>query len=67
MKKYPIFLVLVILTLVILASGCVTDDEANQTKSYSGNNVSFTYNGTWDIANTTAPQCSSCSGGILPQ
>ncbi|NYB27510.1 MAG: hypothetical protein HVN34_09335 [Methanobacteriaceae archaeon] len=55
MKKYPIFLVLVILTLVILASGCVTDDEANQTKSYSGNNVSFTYNGTWDIANTTAP------------
>lgn len=55
MKKFPIFLVLVILSLVILASGCITNEEADATKTYSANGISFTYNGTWDIANSTAP------------
>lgn len=55
MKKFPIFLVLVILCLVILASGCITNNDVNVTKSYSDNGISFEYNGTWDIANSTAP------------
>lgn len=55
MKKIPIFSVLVILSLVILVSGCVTNDEGVETKTYSDNGISFTYNGTWDIADSTTP------------
>lgn len=53
MKKY-FFLTLIILSLVVFSSGCVNDDT-NKTKSYSGNGISFIYNGTWEIANTTSP------------
>ncbi len=54
MKKYP-FLAVIILFLVVFSSGCVNNDDSNTTKSYSGNNVSFIYNGTWEIANTSSP------------
>ncbi len=55
MKKYLIFVTIILLGLVVFTSGCVTDDNANSTKTYSGNGISFVYNGTWDIANTTSP------------
>ncbi|HEY0196209.1 MAG TPA: PsbP-related protein [Methanobacterium sp.] len=55
MKKYLIFVVVIILSLVVLTSGCVNNDETNETKSFSGNGISFVYNGTWNTANTTAP------------
>lgn len=42
------------LCLVVLTSGCINNDENNKTKSYSGNGISFVYNGTWEIANTTS-------------
>lgn len=55
MKKYLIFVTIILFCMVILTSGCVNNDNSNTTKSYSGNGVSFTYNGTWNIANTTSP------------
>lgn len=55
MKKYSFSAVIVILFLVILTSGCINNDPINRTQSYSGNGISFTYNGTWEEANTTSP------------
>jgi len=55
MKNYLFFAVIVILSLVILTSGCVNNDSFNTTQTYSGNGISFTYNGTWEVANTTSP------------
>ncbi|MDD1774197.1 MAG: hypothetical protein LUQ24_01555 [Methanobacterium sp.] len=55
MTKYPFLAVITLLIMVILTSGCVNNDTSNQTKTYSGNGISFTYNGTWEIANTTSP------------
>lgn len=55
MKKYPIFFMIVLLLLVVLTSGCVNNDNGNETKTYSGNNISFVYNGGWAIANATSP------------
>ncbi len=54
MKKY--FLALLVLSLVVFASGCTsnTDTKDNQTKTLSQNNVSFTYPGTWVIADSQA-------------
>lgn len=54
MKKY--FLALLVLSLVVFASGCTSnsDNNDNQTKTLSQNNVSFTYPGTWVIANSEA-------------
>ena len=55
MNKYPIIIVTLLL-LVVMASGCVTNSsQQNQTKTYAQNGITFTYNGTWEIANTTAP------------
>lgn len=55
MKKY-FFLIIILLSLVVLTSGCVNNDSnANENKTYSQNGISFVYNGTWEIANTTAP------------
>lgn len=51
------FIVMVILLLcsVVLVSGCVSDNKkTNETKTYSQNNISFTYPGGWEIANTTS-------------
>jgi hypothetical protein len=53
MNKYPIIIV-TILFLMVMASGCVSNNQ-NQTKNYTQNGVYFNYNGTWEIANTTAP------------
>ncbi|HTX61064.1 MAG TPA: hypothetical protein VMC48_02040, partial [Methanobacterium sp.] len=55
MKGYPFLAVITLLVMVVLTSGCLNNDNSNQTKTYSGNGVSFTYNGTWEIANTTSP------------
>ncbi len=46
---------MVLLCSVVLASGCVTDNQNNKTKTYAQNNITFTYPGSWDIANTTSP------------
>jgi hypothetical protein len=54
LRKY-IAIVMVMLCAVVMVSGCVTDNKnTNETKTYSQNNVTFTYPGTWDIANPTA-------------
>lgn len=55
MKKYPFLTVIILLLLVVLASGCTSDNKTNETKTYSQNGISFVYNGTWEIANTTSP------------
>ncbi|HMK53802.1 MAG TPA: PsbP-related protein [Methanobacteriaceae archaeon] len=52
MKKY--LLLLFIILAVLMASGCVTDNN-NATNSYAQNNVTFNYPGTWAVANTTSP------------
>jgi hypothetical protein len=55
MKKYPFLIVIILLSLVVLASGCISNnDTTNATKTYSQNGISFTYNGTWEVANTTS-------------
>jgi hypothetical protein len=40
---------------VVLASGCVSDNKSNTTKTYAQNNISFTYPGSWEIVNATSP------------
>jgi hypothetical protein len=55
LRKY-IIVVMVLLCSVVFASGCVSDNKQNNvTKNYSQNNISFSYPGGWEIANTTAP------------
>lgn len=55
MNKYPV-LVVIILIMAVIASGCVDNtNNTNKTKTYAQNGVLFIYNGTWDIANTTSP------------
>ncbi len=53
MNKYPL-LIITLLSLVVLASGCVSNNNLNQTKNYSQNGIYFVYNGTWEIANTSS-------------
>lgn len=55
MNRYPFLAGVILLVLVILTSGCVNNDPNNQTNTYSGNGISFTYNGTWEVANSTSP------------
>lgn len=54
MKKY--LLALLVLTLVVFASGCTSDnnEKNNQTKTLSQNNISFTYPATWMIGESKA-------------
>lgn len=41
---------------VILVSGCISNNnQNNETKIYAQNNISFSYPGGWEIANTTSP------------
>ncbi|HEX7467829.1 MAG TPA: PsbP-related protein [Methanobacterium sp.] len=62
MNKYPV-IILTLLFLVVIASGCViNNNQQNQTKNYTQNGVTFTYNGTWEIANTTAPSALAAVG-----
>lgn len=50
-----IVMVILLLCSVVLVSGCVSDNKkTNETKTYSQNNISFTYPGDWEIANTTS-------------
>ena len=53
MIKYPL-LIITLLSLVVLASGCVSNNNLNQTKNYSQNGIYFVYNGTWEIANASS-------------
>ncbi|MCE5213441.1 MAG: hypothetical protein LLF83_01825 [Methanobacterium sp.] len=55
MKKFPFLIVIILLSLVVMVSGCTNNNDTNATKKYSQNGISFVYNGTWDIANTTSP------------
>ena len=49
-------LVMVLLCSVILVSGCISNNnQNNETKTYAQNNISFSYPGGWEIANTTSP------------
>jgi len=50
LKKY--FLAIILLVLVVMASGCTTTNQ-NSTKSYAANGVSFQYPGSWYIQNLT--------------
>jgi len=50
LKKY--FLAILLLALVVMASGCVTN-TTNQTKNYSANGVSFQYPANWTLQNAT--------------
>lgn len=62
MKKY--FLAILVLALVVMASGCVSDTtKQNNTKNYSANGISFQYPGNWSLesaseANVTTIQIS---------
>ncbi len=47
---------MLLLCSVVFASGCVPDNQTNNiTKTYSQNNISFKYPGSWEIANATSP------------
>ncbi len=47
---------MVLLCSVVFASGCISEPKhSNTTKTYSQNNISFNYPGSWEIANTTSP------------
>jgi hypothetical protein len=54
MKKY-FLLVIAIIGLVVMASGCVsqTGNNTTATKSYSANGISFKYPGSWSLINQT--------------
>ncbi len=54
MNIYP-FLIVTLLSLIVLASGCVSNTNLNQTKTYSQNGIYFVYNGTWENANVSSP------------
>ena len=47
--------VIILVLLVVMVSGCTINNDTNATKTYSQNGISFVYNGTWDVANTTSP------------
>ena len=41
---------------VVFASGCVSSgNQTNTNKTYSQNNISFKYPGSWEIVNATSP------------
>lgn len=50
MKKY-LFVVIAIVALVVAASGCTSQNGNNTTatKTYSNNNISFSYPANWDV------------------
>lgn len=54
LRKYVVMIILLLCS-VVLVSGCVTENKkTNETNTYAQNNISFTYPGGWDIANTTS-------------
>jgi hypothetical protein len=54
MKKY-LLVVVAIVALVVMASGCTsqTGNNTTATKTYSANGISFNYSSNWDIINET--------------
>jgi hypothetical protein len=54
MKKYFLF-VIVIVGLVVMASGCISPNGNNSTatKTYSANGISFNYPSSWSLINQT--------------
>jgi hypothetical protein len=55
LRKY-IVIVIFIACSVILSSGCVSNSKlTNTTKTYTQNNISFSYPGSWEIVNATSP------------
>lgn len=54
MRK-PIILVIVLLCFVVLVSGCISDKKSTEPKTYTKNNITFDYPGTWQIVNVTSP------------
>lgn len=54
MKKY-FLVVLAIVAVVVLASGCTSNQTGNNTtKTYSANGITFNYPANWDIINETS-------------
>ena len=55
MKKYFVF-VIAIVALVVMASGCTSQNGNNTTatKAYSANGISFNYPSDWSVINETA-------------
>jgi hypothetical protein len=41
--------------MVVLVSGCVTDNKANQTNNFSQNGVFFQYPSSWGVASVSSP------------
>lgn len=64
MKKY-IFVVIAIVALVVAASGCTsqngTTNNTTSTKTYSNNNISFSYPANWDLISEN----SSANGTVI--
>ena len=57
MKKYFIF-VIAIVALVVMASGCTSQNSNNNTatKTYSANGISFNYPSDWSVLNETSTE-----------
>ncbi|MEN6329938.1 MAG: PsbP-related protein [Methanobacteriaceae archaeon] len=53
MRRY--LLLMFTLLAVVMASGCVTDQGDNATKTFSQNNVTFQYPSDWVVVQTTSP------------
>ena len=49
-----ILIIIAILGIIVCASGCT--DSTQDNKTYSGNGVSFTYPGNWDLLDSTDTQ-----------
>lgn len=53
MRRY--LLLMFTLLAVVMASGCVTDQDDNATKTFNQNNVTFQYPEDWVVVQTTSP------------
>ena len=55
LRKYIILVIFLVFS-VVLASGCVSNNnQSSINKTYSQNNISFKYPGSWEIVNATSP------------
>lgn len=53
MRKY--LLLTFTLVAVVMASGCITNQDNNATKTFNQNNVTFEYPASWAVVQTTSP------------
>lgn len=58
-----ILIIIAILGIIVCASGCT--DSTQENKTYSGNGVSFTYPGNWDLLDSTDTQTSVGNMGTV--